>query len=284
MKTTKQQIIWKDLRKLNHLQIGFNLVSPYPFLILSLWFAHMSHFLFAIPCTFLFFTAGFRQAHDGFHNTLGIGKKSTELLLFLLSAVMLTSTHAIKQTHLQHHRTPLAKHDIEASFAHLAWYQAIFGGFKHWYDVQKAGYLLARSKNNKTLITVVLDYGLISIFLITALIYIPQAFFYHTLVMVLGNAMVGFIAGWCVHHDCDEEIIARTERNPLVNLLTFNLLYHMEHHLYPSVPTNNLPKLAMRLDRVCNKYANKPVVPKLKLAQKLKPNPIKKTMVEHLRR
>ena len=34
----------------------------------------------------------------------------------------------------------------------------------------------------------------------------------------------------------------------MVNFLTFDLLYHVEHHLFPAVPSNHLPELAKRLD------------------------------------
>jgi fatty acid desaturase len=43
---------------------------------------------------------------------------------------------------------------------------------------------------------------------------------------------------------------ARTIRNPLKARLTDAMFYHVEHHLYPAVPTRRLPILARRLDRV----------------------------------
>ena len=83
---------------------------------------------------------------------------------------------------------------------------------------------------------------------------------YHVLVMILANAMVGFFAVWSVHHGCDEIVYARSERHPLINLLTFNLLYHIEHHLFPAVPTNHLPLLAKRLDTHAPQWTQQPVI------------------------
>ncbi|WP_350582713.1 fatty acid desaturase, partial [Pseudomonas sp. HY2-MNA-CIBAN-0224] len=106
-----------------------------------------------------------------------------------------------------------------------------------------------------------LEFGLIALVVLVALVLtvftvavpaltmLSQVLMYHILTMMLANASVGLIAVWGVHHDCDETI-ARTERNPLINLLTFNLLYHVEHHLFPAVPSNHLPELAERLDKV----------------------------------
>jgi fatty acid desaturase len=54
-----------------------------------------------------------------------------------------------------------------------------------------------------------------------------------------------------VHHDCaDGTFPARTIHNPLKALLTYSMFYHVEHHLYPTVPTCRLAILAQRLDRV----------------------------------
>ena len=43
---------------------------------------------------------------------------------------------------------------------------------------------------------------------------------------------------------------ARTIRNALKARLTYSMFYHVEHHLFPSVPTCRLHVLAQRLDRV----------------------------------
>ncbi|MGO1375856.1 MAG: fatty acid desaturase, partial [Psychrobacter sp.] len=44
---------------------------------------------------------------------------------------------------------------------------------------------------------------------------------------------------------------------------TFNLLYHIEHHLFPAVPTNHLPILAKRLDTSAPQWTQQPVIPLL---------------------
>jgi fatty acid desaturase len=44
-------------------------------------------------------------------------------------------------------------------------------------------------------------------------------------------------------------------------MLTFNLLYHAEHHLFPAVPSNHLPELARRLDKAAPQLTRQRVVP-----------------------
>ncbi len=52
---------------------------------------------------------------------------------------------------------------------------------------------------------------------------------------------------------------ARTQRGRLGSVMTYNMFYHAEHHLFPQVPTRNLPALAARLDRVVPELRTAPV-------------------------
>ncbi|MGO2364536.1 MAG: fatty acid desaturase family protein, partial [Psychrobacter sp.] len=231
-----------------------------PFLLLSWWSAWQGWWLPALVATFFFFTAALRQAHDCYHRTLGVSKVATELMLFMLSITMLCSTHAIRHTHLNHHRDPLGDSDVEGNWARLPWYQAILGGGLFSIMIQWFG-LTHGSRSNRMLVG--LDMLLIFAVIATAFITMHPVLIYHVLVMILANTMVGFFAVWSVHHGCDEIVYARSERYPLINVLTFNLLYHIEHHLFPAVPTNHLPRLAKRLDAIAPQWTQQPVIPLL---------------------
>ncbi|WP_435949920.1 fatty acid desaturase family protein [Psychrobacter sp. DM8] len=254
------QIKWQDLRQLRPVEAIYNVLLSLPFLLLSWWSAWQGFWLLALVATFFFFTAALRQAHDCYHRTLGIGKMATELMLFALSITMLCSTHAIRHTHLNHHRDPLGESDVEGNWARLPWYQAILGGGLFSIAIQWFG-LTHGSRHNRLLVAI--DMLLISAVIVTALITMHPVLVYHVLVMILANTMVGFFAVWSVHHGCDERVYARSERHPLINLLTFNLLYHIEHHLFPAVPTNHLPELAKRLDAQAPEWTQQPVIPML---------------------
>ncbi len=270
MKQARQAVQWKDLRTLAWWQVLLNVLLPYPFLALAWWSAWQGYVILALLGWFLFFTASFRQAHDGFHRSLGLGKRATDWLLCLSSGLLITSNHAIRQTHLQHHRAPLDESDVEASFYKLKWWQAIAGGTSFWLSLQWHGLALAneRSGARRERHKIYADFACVAVMLVLALVlcfsFDITVLLYHVLVMVVANSFVGFVAGWCVHHGCgngDDEIIARTERNWLVNLLTFNLLFHMEHHLFPTVPTNHLPQLAKRLDKIAPEMTRLRVMP-----------------------
>ena len=249
---------WQDLRQLGATETVYNVLLSLPFLLLSWWSAAQSFWLLALASSFFFFMAALRQAHDCYHRTLGMSKVATELMLFMLSITMLCSTHAIRHTHLNHHRDPLGESDVEGNWARLPWYKAILGGGKFSIAIQWFG-LTHGNRRNRLL--VVIDMVLISAVITTAFITMHPVLMYHVLIMLVANMLVGFFAVWSVHHGCDELVYARSERHPLINLLTFNLLYHIEHHLFPAVPTNHLPELAKRLDNSAPEWTQQPVIP-----------------------
>jgi fatty acid desaturase len=66
-----------------------------------------------------------------------------------------------------------------------------------------------------------------------------------------------FFAVWTVHHGCERDRgpIARTIRGRVKALISYEMFFHVEHHLYPGVPTSRLPALARRLDAVAPELA-----------------------------
>lgn len=271
IKSAINAVQWQDLRQLTRGQIAYNILLPYPFLLLSWWFASQSWYVLACGASYLFFASAFRQAHDGYHHSLGTGKRTTTAILLLLSVLLMTSLHSIRATHMEHHRNPLGDSDIEGSLAKVSWWQAMLGGVTYRLDIYRQGLRLSSRQNQRI---AYLEFALIALVIIIALVLsvfpstvpaiatLAQILIYHILTMTLANASVGIIAVWGVHHDCDETI-ARTERNPLVNLLTFNLLYHVEHHLFPAVPSNHLPELAKRLDAAAPHLTKAHVLPSM---------------------
>ena len=74
---------------------------------------------------------------------------------------------------------------------------------------------------------------------------------YHYAAMAAGQCLTSFFAVWKVHHDSSRNPhSARTLRGRIKSALTFNMFFHLEHHLFPAVPTCHLPRLAQRLDEI----------------------------------
>jgi len=51
----------------------------------------------------------------------------------------------------------------------------------------------------------------------------------------------------------------RTLRGRIIPAVFLELTYHLEHHLYPQVPSHNLPELARRLDPYLSAAGVRPV-------------------------
>lgn len=259
----KPAVEWRDLLALSRRETAYNILLSLPFLAASWYFAAQNLYLPALAMSFFFFTAALRQAHDCYHRSIGLGRRGIRIMLFLLSAAMLCSTHAIRYTHLQHHRDPLGKHDVEGNWARLpAWKAVLFGGV---FSVRTQWQGLVHGDRQTRRLSRI-DMLLISAILTAAAVWPHPVLVYHVAVMVAANALVGFFAVWSVHRDRDNSAdgsrtTTRTERRRWANTATFNLLYHAEHHLFAQVPSNRLPELARRLDAAAPELTAKRVLP-----------------------
>lgn len=254
-----KQVEWQDLRQLTAWQLIYNIILPYPFLWLSWGAISQSWYLVAMICSYLFVVTAYRQGHDLFHNALGVHRYVSTVLMFVISVLSFSSLHSMKYSHLLHHREPLGEHDTEGYLAKDSWYRALFGGLLFRCRLFVHGFALApRHQKTKIIIETLFIISLAVVTFYTQ----AQILLYQFAVMFVMNAFAGLIAVWGLHHDCDDNDIinAGTERNRLVNAMSFNLFYHAEHHLFPAVPTHNLPKLAKRLDKVAPQIAQNKVV------------------------
>ncbi len=249
---------WRDLANVNRFEVWKELTLSAPWIIASFVLASRHWYLPALACSFIFFLTGLRQVHNAYHYALGISKTATEWVTFFLSVQMLGSMHAIMVTHLHHHRHCMDDEDVEASSARMKGWQAILLGplfpiRLHWKALQ-----LANAKQRQWILAE----------LFVSALWVPYVWFlvplpilrYHVLAMAVGQCLTAFFAVWTVHHDCDRShFIARTLRGKFRTLTTYEMFYHVEHHLFPKVPTCHLPELSRRLDEVAPELQQKRV-------------------------
>lgn len=242
-----RSVEWKDLLHLNKLDVVMELTISLPWLLASWWFAEQRLYIGALICSFMFFLTGLRQVHNAYHYALGIPRWATEWAIFLLSSVMLFSMHAVQFNHLRHHRHCMDEEDVEAMSAMMPGWKAILMGPYFPYMLHKTALQLGSSRYRRWIIA---ELGMTALmFYLGFWVFDAHWFRYHLTIMALGQCFTAFFAVWTVHHDCDRShFIARTLRNPFKNFISYNMFYHVEHHLYPQVPTCKLPILAKRLD------------------------------------
>src|SRR5712691_3565437 len=95
-----RQVTWRDLVALTPAEVVRELVLPVPWLAVSLAAAAAGLYPLALAFSFVFFLAGLRIVHGACHYALGLSRRATEFVLFVLSLLMLGSMHAVRWNHL----------------------------------------------------------------------------------------------------------------------------------------------------------------------------------------
>ncbi len=251
----QRRVEWKDLRKLSLKEMFIENNLPLPWILSSWTLAYFGYYWFALPCSAFFFLTGLRQSHNGFHNALGTKRFLTWLTLYINSILMMVSIHAIKFIHLRHHKHCLSEKDQEGKSAQMTWYGAILYGSIHMFKVHQITWQLGNNKYRKDMI---LELASAFLFATAAIYFNIHWLIYHIIVMIVGESLMAFFAVWTVHHHThDNPDFARTQRSGWKNMITFSMFYHLEHHLFPAVPTIKLPELARRIDKAIPEIAKK---------------------------
>jgi fatty acid desaturase len=249
---------WRDLLQLTWREKLWELTLPLPWLAVSLWCYAQGHWMWGALGSFYLFLTGLRQSHGAQHYTLGTSRRSQDLVLSALSVIMLASMHAVQVSHLHHHRHCLDEDDTEGSTARLPWWQAILAGPLFPVRLHRAAWRMGSPAKRRWIAAEVA--GVLSVILFALFADLP-ALRWHVAAMLIGESLTGFFAVWTVHHGCEpHDLLARTQRGRWINRLSYSMFFHVEHHLFPAVPTGHLWRLAERLDAAMTGVTWKQVV------------------------
>jgi fatty acid desaturase len=243
---------WRDLVAVSKTEIAIELTLPLPWLAAALAFGAFELWFLTVLSTFAMFMTGLRVTHNAFHNTVGISQQAGDWLMFGLSVLLGGAMHAIEYTHLQHHRDCFDENDIEGEIARLSFGRALLHSPRYPLLIHLAALRHGSTRQKRWI-----RYELISVALLQALIWLlldSEVLQVITLSLVFANLSAPMVGIWAVHRACEQErFIARTSRLKLLNTAVYGMFYHLEHHLYPGVPTCHLHVLAQRLDQAESK-------------------------------
>jgi fatty acid desaturase len=255
---------WQDLCKLGPLEVAYEVAIYLPWLVASLVFAHLGttgHVLWLLPAlasSFMFFLCGLRQVHNAFHYAVGVSPRTHEWLMFVLSPLMMSAMHAVQWNHLRHHRHCMDDDDVEAFSARMPGWKALLTGPQFPVRLHHAALTLGKPRIRRWIWAELA--AIAGMFALAFAVFDAAWLQYHVIAMVVGQCFSAFFAVWTVHHDCDRtHFIARTLRNEVKSFVSYNMFYHVEHHLFPAVPTCHLPALSKRLDAVAPELRSKNV-------------------------
>jgi beta-carotene hydroxylase len=206
------------------------------------------------------FVAVVTATHDVVHRTLGLSDRQTDIWLFLLGLVLLESGHAYRMTHRQHHRLFPSPEDPEGYPANLSLLGAVLYGPVFLARLWWWSFARARGRMRWVLVAE----ASAPFLAVTA-----GAVFWSAAPGILVYAAMAIVGSWVYplltvylpHHDYGDDPLTqtRTLRGRLVPAVFLELTYHLEHHLYPQVPSHNLPELARRLDPYFTAHGVRPV-------------------------
>lgn len=252
-----QSVRWKDLVDYRRFETVRELCLPLPWLLAVVvcgqqamgavgsaywgWFAALG---IAVMYVFML---GLRVAHNAFHGTLGLTRSGDHWVIFVISVLLLGSSHAINYTHMYHHKHCMQDGDVEGELANLPFWHAlvkspIYPIYIHIVALRDAPVTQKRWIQAELIISLLVQCLLLVWFESSiSMLYVA--------LMLMANLVAPMIGIWAVHRHCeDSPVDARSCRSRVINALTCGMFYHAEHHLFPAVPTCHLAELAERID------------------------------------
>lgn len=239
----------EDLTRLSTARRTISLCLPFGWIALYVLFAYWQWWPLAVGCLVcLSFVTYGSISHDLVHSNLGLQKRTNSFLLSLIELLALRSGHAYQAAHLHHHARYPHEDDIEGAAARMSFGRTILEGMIFqpriwWWAVHHA-------KRGRRII--VLE-GVASVTLVVASVLLTRwtpIFLAYCVLMILGSWIIPLVTSYVPHAPDKEGELRQTRlfRGKMASLVAVEHLYHLEHHLYPSVPHHNWPTLAKRLD------------------------------------
>jgi fatty acid desaturase len=206
------------------------------------------------------FVAVVTATHDVVHRTLGLTERQTDVWLFLSGLVLLESGHAYKMTHRQHHQTFPSADDPEGYPAELS----LFGAIAYGPVFLVRLWVWSFGRADRVGRAWLLVEGAVPIAAVAGGILlwpVTPALLAYAAMAVVGSWVYPLLTVYLPHHDYGDDPLTqtRTLRGRLIPTVFLELTYHLEHHLYPQVPSHNLPELARRLDPFLAQAGVRPV-------------------------
>jgi len=200
---------------------------------------------------FMIFVAVVTVTHEVVHRSLGVTRRQTDWALFFMGLVLLESGHAYRATHIQHHRLFPHDDDPEGYPANLSLLGAICHGPVFLVRLWRWAFRRDQSRPRErawmiaeALAPPAAVAGGILLWPLT-----PAMLLYATM-MIVGSWVYPLLTVYLPHHGYGDAPLTqtRTLRGRIIPAIFLELTYHLEHHLYPQVPSHNLAELARRLD------------------------------------
>jgi beta-carotene hydroxylase len=241
----------RDLLVLSTFNLIATIVTPFLFFVLYFAFSVYGFWVLAIVCTMaLSFASYGSTSHDLVHENLNLNKSFNNILLSVIEAICFRSGHAYKLSHLYHHKRYPHEDDVEGRAARMSLIATLFEGVI--FQLKLFAWAVSFHRHHKYFKVVLLE-GVIVLMLVAFCIYslsFTNIYFVYMCLMIAGSWIIPLVTSYAVHTPDGVNDLHQTRlfRGQFFSLIAFNHLFHLEHHLYPTVPHKNWRKLSQRLD------------------------------------
>lgn len=249
-----------DLIPVTKFQRVATLSVPFVCTALYFFFAYTGWWIPAIlSVMFLSFITYGSTSHDLVHGNLGLRRRTNNFFLFAIELLALRSGHAYRLAHLHHHARYPEPDDIEGAAAKMSLTGALLEGII--YNPKLYFWSLKRARRDKLWIRFE---GIACLLLIASAMFLcfyTPIFLIYTVLMVMGSWVLPVMTSYMPHDPAGKNALFQTRlfRGKVASLVAMEHLYHLEHHLYPSIPHHNWVKLAKRLDPFFEKNGVRPI-------------------------
>lgn len=249
-----------DLTRISPVRRAVSLSLPFVWIALYFVCAVNRWWPLAVACLVcLSFVTYGSISHDLVHGNLGLRKRTNSLLLSLIELLSLRSGHAYRMAHLHHHARYPHDDDIEGAAAKMPLLRTLLEGmifqFRIWWWAVK------HTKMERS--TIILEGIAVAALVLTSVALAPVTpiFLVYVLLMVAGSWIIPLITSYVPHEPHGESELSQTRlfRGKVASFIAVEHLYHLEHHLYPSVPHHHWPELGRRLDPYFEQAGIKPI-------------------------
>ena len=248
-----KRVEWRDLAPMRRAEGGAECLHPLPWLVSSWVLAGHGLWPAAAACSFMFFLTALRLNHEAIHSNLGFTPRGHRIVIHILSMLMMGSNSAVAYNHLQHHAHLGTPMDVEGKCGRMSPWRVIAYGPAFPIELHHAAWSRGGPMVRRCM---VVEATLNAAMLAATCASGSAPLIYHLTAMALAQSLTAFFAVWITHRGCEgDELVARTQRSRLVNLLTYNMFFHLEHHLFPGVPVKRLGRLATRIDAAAPELA-----------------------------
>jgi beta-carotene hydroxylase len=239
-----------DLVHSTHAEVVWVLAKPVLLTCCFVVAAALGWWPLAPLIVFLLFVSIVSSAHDTVHGSLGLSRKASDWALFALGALMLESGHAYRQTHLRHHAVFPGDDDPEGAPAKMTAWGAVAAGPTFLFRLWLWAWRRSEGSERRWLFAeAAWALSVTASALMLALLKVSAWPLAYVLMVGVGSWVYPLLTSHLPHRHYGDTPLTQTHtlRGHIVPALFSELTYHLEHHLYPKVPTHHLPELSRRL-------------------------------------